>query len=744
MNSRHRSLVIAFPLLIVVLSGQIQANEVPWYEKPGPSVVTESEDSDFVKPLPRPKVPQQSTPARQPDRTATPHQEQERKIIPPRSIAPSIIEDAPTPPHPAIQPGTAPGVMSRPDLEPGPAPEERPWYQLPNKNVLQQNDKPISIGTLGTFGEPEYQIPEGPANGRLPGGQSAPVHPSLRIPETVQDSRKEGQSPVWRNWTELWRDVWNFSNALFDINAAPTVSHVPQCQGVLGLGTLVENTIHAVNGRRYGDAVKLFGQFQDSLQCVTQDGAYGLDFALSIFIHLAINELDDGQQRIAVNGAFNLGMLAFDQIQYTGHNWWLPVMHTQNEAVLRHIRAGYDGRELGLWFYDIPAAVLIYHGFDARQAGSEPLTRSMFEAFKNPDRFANGECDLLAMVDFDFRCTKDAASVVGSGRDGSAGLPPGSRIPEHAACVIDAAMSKGPRGFLSCMARAHGKGEIPTINLEGEPIIRGVLDNECTLMQASGTKRDPREALGWMRSVCKVAGGVNVVDISGGCEYVVDQIENLDKTWFQRNREFAEHTDADRITADRARTREEEAKKRRGEQTPDPENPMDNCTNASQRIATMFACMDAAGMSEPNPVRTRGDEPRPTDPDGPRPSGPGVLGGEYGTSSILYCSLQGGALVRGDYHDPRCELMMCTPDMDSCPCNGPGGEGPVIGASAQSEINWFRGRGYGYTDWGPWLPGEENPRPQEGSPLGPGLPGKTPFGGFGDGPSGDISPIGAN
>jgi hypothetical protein len=136
MNSRHRSLVIAFPLLIVVLSGQIQANEVPWYEKPGPSVVTESEDSDFVKPLPRPKVPQQSTPARQPDRTATPHQEQERKIIPPRSIAPSIIEDAPTPPHPAIQPGTAPGVMSSPDLEPVPAPAGSPWYEKPGPGVV--------------------------------------------------------------------------------------------------------------------------------------------------------------------------------------------------------------------------------------------------------------------------------------------------------------------------------------------------------------------------------------------------------------------------------------------------------------------------------------------------------------------------------------------------------------------------------------------------------------------------------
>ena len=123
---------------------------------------------------------------------------------------------------------------------------------------------------------------------------------------------------VYEPWEALWMDVWQKSNAIYRIGAADTVKQVPVCSGNLGLEVIVAQTVRAVRNRKFGDAVNWMAQFQDRSLCLHYEGARGLEFALTSYAYRAFKELPADQQRIAIHGTFNLGMLAYGQISYTG------------------------------------------------------------------------------------------------------------------------------------------------------------------------------------------------------------------------------------------------------------------------------------------------------------------------------------------------------------------------------------------------------------------------------------------
>ncbi|MDO8597851.1 MAG: hypothetical protein Q7R45_14670, partial [Sulfuricaulis sp.] len=143
--------------------------------------------------------------------------------------------------------------------------------------------------------------------------------------------------------------------------------------GNLGFDVLVKNTIQAVALKKYGDATRFMGQFQDRSLCLTRQGARGLEFALAMYVHRAVTLLPPQQAQLAVMGVMNLGMQTFDQLQYTGQSWWLPMVNIDYGRI-QPLMAGYPRSELGLWMYDFRRGMMVQSGL---QDGMDRVLWSM-------------------------------------------------------------------------------------------------------------------------------------------------------------------------------------------------------------------------------------------------------------------------------------------------------------------------------------------------------------------------------
>ena len=160
-------------------------------------------------------------------------------------------------------------------------------------------------------------------------------------------------------WDVLWMDVWQKSNGIYRIGVSDTLKQVKGCTGNLGLEVIVEQTVRAVRDRKFGDAVRWMSQFQDRSLCLHYEGARGLEVALSRYVERAIKELPADQQRIAIHGTFNLGMLAYDQISYTKKSWWQGIVGSMYYPQMVAQMNAYPAKELGLWSYNFENGRLV-------------------------------------------------------------------------------------------------------------------------------------------------------------------------------------------------------------------------------------------------------------------------------------------------------------------------------------------------------------------------------------------------
>jgi hypothetical protein len=613
----------------------------PPVKRPAPGVRTVPE----VGEQPLPKIPAQATFLEQPAKP---------KPVEPKLERQPQFGFQPAPGLPAQESGEKPPVGQRPV---GAMPERQPQFGFQPSPSLQTIGTPEQIGGQGSAGPVLERQPQ------------FGFQPGTGTPDLKSTEARQAQEKGFHDWKELWHSVWERSNERYAIRAASTVGHLPQCQGELKIGPVVEKTINAVEQRQYGEATKLLGQYQDRLQCVTPEGARGLDHALSAFFYLTLTELPPAQQRIVVHGAFNLGLLTFDQIQYTGRSWWLPVMHHHRNAVIQHLRAGYEGRELGLWFYDTPAAALIYHGFDAGQTGSDALTGPMFAAFGNPGQFAGGECDLLTMAGADFHCTQSAAAGLGGGGGGGGGGMGAAAGGGTMACVIAAAQSTGHHGMLTCMARAGGGGTMRHApSAHTGPTIRGVLDNQCAMHSGGDQSSTAEEAPAHISSDEEMEANVQ------------EMLKEILRLAQERQRILREQGVGGRKVEIGPLTG------RRGMPAPGQEGTCADGTNAAQRVASLFACTGGSGFGG-----TSAGLPEDGGATVSYPA-PGATTGGTGLSEMIACSMQGGGLIRSDPTDERCTVMTCPQGSETCSCDGDaGGRGPGrMEAKAERELREFR------------------------------------------------------
>ena len=299
----------------------------------------------------------------------------------------------------------------------------------------------LSLLTIG-IGE-EGRAESGDVESRAVPGRQAPIQ-NLPLQPLPQARQLPG---LPQTWDALWDVTWKRAAYYYRIQAAPSTLQDPTCQGNLGFDVLVKNTIQAVALKKHGDATRFMGQFQDRSLCLTREGARGLEFALAMYVHRAVTVLPPQQAQLAVTGVMNLGMQAFDQLQYTGQSWWLPMINIDYGRI-QPLMAAYPRQELGLWIYDFDRGMLVQNGL---QDGIDRLLWSM----QRLDNFGHGACNLLNMSATGFVCPDQ--TVPGGGSKGGAGsmmVPPGGLPTSGVSCVLDSVKASGVRGQFACMSKA--------------------------------------------------------------------------------------------------------------------------------------------------------------------------------------------------------------------------------------------------------------------------------------------------
>jgi hypothetical protein len=213
-----------------------------------------------------------------------------------------------------------------------------------------------------------------------------PVNPAV-APQKLQ-----GAMPP-RTWDALWAISWKRANSYYRIQAAPTTMHDPMCRNPLMLDAFVRDTIQAIVIRKYGDAARFMSQFQDRSLCLTREGVRGVEFALSFYLHHALISLPPPQAKAAVQGVVNLGMLTFDQLQYTRRSWWLLTMMSHARMMGPHM-VDYPRADLGAWFYDPRLGLMLKSRFP------DALDR-LIGAMRRVENFGHGTCAIIDMSEED-------------------------------------------------------------------------------------------------------------------------------------------------------------------------------------------------------------------------------------------------------------------------------------------------------------------------------------------------------
>ena len=514
-----------------------------------------------------------------------------------------------------------------------------------------------------------------------------------------------------KTWDILWDVTWKRAAFYYQIQAAPATLQDPTCQGNLGFDVLVKNTIQAVALKKYGDAARFMGQFQDRSLCLTRQGARGLEFALAMYVHRAVTLLPPQQAQLAVMGVMNLGMQTFDQLQYTGQSWWLPMVNI-DYARIQPLMAGYPRGDLGLWMYDFRRGMMVQSGL---LDGMDRLLWSM----QRLDNFGRGTCMLLDMSATGFVCPDSAGPGGGKGGSASMMAPPGGIPTSGVSCVLDSVKASGVRGQFACMSRAIA-GMTPDPRTAGADLAKqasqqpGIRDKFCALSDEAGgttgteTDKDTKtKEPGLLDKIGDIAGKVKDV-VASVLVAVFDKTPPVIDVAAQAA--SAEGADAARgvlqmlqqgsaaKTYDDTGDVEAYLKKREGRVTTDPQankgrvlndpmNPGGGCggkgSNAAARAKTLYQCAMGSDMTMRQPGGTGGvrnpgspsPTPNPTialfDPDQAAGPIPGAMS----------CMMESGDLARNGPNDPKCLAMRCMQG-EVCPCNRGGG----IGGGQPMEI----------------------------------------------------------
>jgi hypothetical protein len=358
------------------------------------------------------------------------------------------------------------GVMSSPSWA-----EEMP--QSPGGGSASELSRELGIEDPGEAGEIGSRAVKSPPN------------------PAVMPQKLQGAMPP-RAWDALWAVSWKRANSYYRIQAAPTTMHDPMCRNPLTLDVFVRDTIQAIAIRKYGDAARFMSQFQDRSLCLTREGVRGVEFALSFYLHHALISLPPQQAKAAVQGVVNLGMLTFDQLQYTRRSWWLLTIMSHARMIGPHM-VDYPRADLGAWFYDSRPGLMLKSRFP------DALDR-LIGAMRRVENFGNGTCAIIDMSEEGFTCQDDwtgigAAPGMTTGKTGSktdkfprmAGTIP----PNTATCVLQSVQQAGVRGTMACMSKAMaGYTYNPRMGLQDKTIPdtsqAGIRDKMCALGEEAG------------------------------------------------------------------------------------------------------------------------------------------------------------------------------------------------------------------------------------------------------------------
>ncbi len=579
---------------------------------------------------------------------------------------------------------------------------------------------------------------QAPASQQQPRWATTPERTANR-PQVTATRARPGASP-FRTWEQLWGAVWSRARSI-PIQTAATVRNHSVCRGDISdrIGTLAVQTARAINAGRDGDAARFLARFQDKLMCLNVKSMWGMDLTMAAFLAKA-TQLPARQRDQAMKGFLNMALLVFDQIQYTGRSYSLPVLYHTRGHVQR-VLAGYSGQELGLWFYDYQSGAMQRHTFDQKNS---QFRDGLLGMVSRPGRFAQGACSTTAMVGHGFRCR----GIRGGRARGWAGrmhATSGGRL----ACMTAAASAGGMQGQLRCMARAGGGGgSIGSWMARAKPSlnIRGVLDGFCSGATSEPPKLDEYEENPVEHSEAKKKGwwasfmdSLDIMETGGsdssrGGSGSAGRSQGGLREWTEADTESFLQENREREARARAMEQKKNYKLDEFKWQPGRDSSMSEdssgCgdpTNAVARANRLFNCTGMGG-GRPGSGGSTGPLVGQNAPGTRSIPQPGSAGGAGGMSGLMSCAMQGGSLVRTSMNDRRCQQSMCAPGQD-CACNGGGGSAsPEVQGQVQRSV------------FSPNRPniGARDPRPDSGVggvPRwgGAGGPAADPLGGKGPG-----------
>jgi len=555
------------------------------------------------------------------------------------------------------------------------------------------------------------------------------------IPRTGFSNMRSGFQPGatpghssagYRTWEELLDAVWTWGISKYPVRAAATVRNSPLAQGNVAAQTyaIIVGTCRAINTGRYGDAAKGLADFQDKLMIIDVKSMRTLDLMMAAFL-ANTSLLPSHQRQQAVRGMLNMALLVFDQIQYTGRSYTLPVMYVFRNRINAALES-YSGDELGLWFYSYSSGTMQRVRFDRKHA---QFKNGLVSMIAHPGRFGNGKCAILELPGQGFACA--GVPRFGSGKHGSgdggggvAGMP----IPSDGRlkCMIAAVMAEGMHGQMSCMIKKasslrRGMPQNPT---QQKPEIKGVIDGVCG--GRTGDESNDGNSPSTPPPDHKKAANAG--------EKIVNFVTKITKIFSKKP--ASSNTPASSPKPKFSKKEMDDLKDFSGNKKKPglkqwknkdmPTNGGTGCgdaTNAVTRASALFSCTGSAGggrLGDSHLVSgIHGVGPRSM----PQPDFPGGLNGAK-MSGLMSCTAQGGTLVRTSMDDKRCQQSMCAPNQ-SCACNGGGGRSTSSGMRRQEQLNPLRSN-RGVTD----------PLPNTGvggAPHVGGIPGEDPLGGAGGG-----------
>ncbi len=287
-------------------------------------------------------------------------------------------------------------------------------------------------------------------------------------------------------WETLWSEVWRLMVRVGPIEVASPVAQVPICQGNLGLDVLVHDTILATTLRKYGDAERFMGQFQDRMACLTNEGVRQVEMVLALFLGSALELLPPDQISRIASPLFNLNLLVFDQVQYTRFSLWQLGIAPRAKQMSQLLQTSESLHETGLWLHDFDRSLLV-------QQLEPGLYNQILQALVESARLGDGRCTLLEMAETSrktssgFQCPRQRQGSASGSHPGSGAVAGGGSSLGAASCLLESASVSGMRGQLICARRAAAGMRLTfeqAVN-EGPTSNPAVFDKQCVVGKES-------------------------------------------------------------------------------------------------------------------------------------------------------------------------------------------------------------------------------------------------------------------